>query len=725
MVMSKRVAHRSGSIGGGVRMVLELVLWSWIPRSWCAVLVRFLGPVFRWVVASRIRRAVVTGVAVWHMIGLLAIAMASPAHADPGETLPSNSTFSWMEVRDSHGILVWDYFMSIDEGSVGHPMYTVFSTFIMLEYEVYRGVTGFAIWFVTYALRFEWLELLTAPFRSIGDAMQTVTDQFQLTGLLLTAAAGIGAWWVIRGRWSTGVYELLMAAAIAAAAVGILSNPVERVAGQDGLIMQARDAGVQLAAGLANEGDTTASSDELIDQISEQMADTFIRQPTQLLNFGRVIDGSPDGERCTQAWDAGHEKADGNTRDTLKDNIKGCGGEGAKQMKDFADHPGPGQVGSGIAMLLAGVILLGFATVLAFTLILAVLTALASAVKGIVVTVIGILPGAGRGALWKTLAAVLMSMVIVIFAVVFLVGYMIVIGQLFRGDGDSPLMMKFILTDIVLIAGIILYRRAVKGLRKASDALARKLGSRPGAAPTAISTKTPTSPLAQAAYAGQVARQAYQGGKGLAKTATHATARTAKASKALVDGTAAASSAATLGTAAVVYSAGRIATAGVKKVVGRRTDAKAAEAASASTTKASETHPRLRKPMNIDLPPSPSVGGSGHSHTPVPSSVGDRSTGRSHGDKATSAPGIKRPVATAPALSTPGSRNVRVSRATVTGPGGGRFREYSTDEGSPLLLPDRSTRASSTPRRARPTVEPGATTNPTEILHRAASGARR
>ena len=114
--------------------------------------------------------------------------------------------------------------------------------------------------------------------------------------------------------------------------------------------------------------------------VTALVADTFIRQPTQLLNFGRVIDGSPDGERCTQAWDAGHEKADGNTRDTLKDNIKGCGGEGAKQMKDFADHPGPGQVGSGIAMLLAGVILLGFATVLAFTLILAVLTALASAV---------------------------------------------------------------------------------------------------------------------------------------------------------------------------------------------------------------------------------------------------------------------------------------------------------------------------------------------------------
>jgi len=336
-----------------------------------------------------------------------------------------------------------------------------------------------------------------------------------------------------------------------------------------------------------------------------------------------------------------------------------------------------------------------------------------------------LLPGAGRGALWKTLAAVLMSMVIVIFAVVFLVGYMIVIGQLFRGDGDSPLMMKFILTDIVLIAGIILYRRAVKGLRKASDALARKLGSRPGAAPTAISTKTPTSPLAQAAYAGQVARQAYQGGKGLAKTASHATARTAKASKALVDGTSAASSAATLGTAAVVYSAGKIATAGVKKVVGRRSDAKAAEAASASTPKTAETHPRLQKPVNIDLPPTQSVVGSGQSHTPAPSSAADRSARSSHADRATNAPGIKRPVATAPALSTPGSREVRVSRATVTGPGGGRFREYSTDEGSPLLLPARSSRPASAPRRARPTVEPGASTNPTEILHRAASGARR
>ncbi|OLT32961.1 hypothetical protein BJF84_24390 [Rhodococcus sp. CUA-806] len=478
-----------------IRAALRAVLWSWMPPPVCAALTRILGPVGHWIVATRLRRRFIGAVAMWHAIGLLAVAIASPAQADSSESLPSNSTFSWMDVRDSHGILVWDYYTSIDEGSAAHPMYTVFSFFIQIEYELYRGVTGFAIWFVTYALRFEWLSILVTPFRAIGDATQAITDQFHLSGLLLTAAAALAAWWILRGRWSTGVYELLMSAAIAAAAVGILANPVDRVAGQDGLIMQARDAGVQLAAGLANKGDTTSSSDELVDQISAQMADTFIRQPTQLLNFGRVIDGSPDGERCTQAWDAGHEKADGNTKDTLKDNIDGCGGEGAKQMKDFADHPGPGQVGSGIAMLLAGAILLGFAALLAFTLILAALSALGSAVKGIVVTVVGILPGAGRGALWRTIATVAMSMAIMVFAVVFLVGYMMLISELFKGDTDSPLMMKFVLTDVALIAGLVLFRRAVKGLRRVSDTLARKLGSRPGAAPTSISTRPPSAHL--------------------------------------------------------------------------------------------------------------------------------------------------------------------------------------------------------------------------------------
>jgi hypothetical protein len=716
-------SQRASIISTTIRAALRAVLWSWMPPPVCAVLTRILGPAGHWITATRLRRRLIGGVAIWHAIGLLAVAVASPARADSSESLPSNSTFNWMDVRDSHGILVWDYFMSIDEGSAAHPMYTVFSFFIQLEYELYRGVTGFAIWFVTYALRFEWLSILVAPFRAIGDATQTITDQFQLSGLLLTATAALAGWWILRGRWSTGIYELLMSAAIAAAAVGILANPVDRVAGQDGLIMQARDAGVQLAAGLANKGDTSSSSDKLIDQISAQMADTFIRQPTQLLNFGRVIDGSPDGERCTQAWDAGHEKADGNTKDTLKDNIDGCGGDGAKQMKDFADHPGPGQVGSGIAMLLAGTILLGFAALLAFTLILAALSAIGSAVKGIVVTVVGILPGAGRGALWKTIANVVMSMAIMVFAVVFLVGYMMVISELFKGDTDSPLMMKFVLTDVALIAGLVLFRRAVKGLRKFSDTLARKLGSRPGAAPTAISTKTPVSPLAQAAYAGQVARQAYQSGKGLAKTAGRAGVGTAKAGKALANGTAAASSAATLGTAAVVYGAGRIATAGVKKVTGRGAGSRTKEAAVASESTSTEAVPRIRKTANIDLPPTRSAVTVGESNAGVAAVPAPR---RARTENASNTPGIKRPVATAPSISPSRGKDVlRVGRTTISGPGGERFREYSTGEGPSLLLPARGPRPSSPPRRPRPTVSPAATSHPTEVLHRVAAASRR
>ena len=85
--------------------------------------------------------------------------------------------------------------------------------------------------------------------------------------------------------------------------------------------MQGRDAGLQIASGLANDGDMNSSPDEMINDIGAGLADSFIRQPTQLLNFGTVIDTDPSaGADCIEAWDSAHEDKKGNDKDTLKDN---------------------------------------------------------------------------------------------------------------------------------------------------------------------------------------------------------------------------------------------------------------------------------------------------------------------------------------------------------------------------------------------------------------------
>ncbi len=125
----------------------------------------------------------------------------------------------------------------------------IWAYIITLEYEVFRFLMATAIWFITWVLSFEWLDLILTPVRTIADSVTSITDQFALTPLMLTVAGLSVAIWIIRGRFSTGIYELLMSCVIAAAAVGVLSNPVDRVLGDDGLVLSARNVGLEVASG--------------------------------------------------------------------------------------------------------------------------------------------------------------------------------------------------------------------------------------------------------------------------------------------------------------------------------------------------------------------------------------------------------------------------------------------------------------------------------------------
>ena len=85
-----------------------------------------------------------------------------------------------------------------------------------------------------------------------------------------------------------------------------------------------------------------------------------------------------------------------------------------------------------------------------------------------------------------------MSVVIMVFAVVFVAAYLLVVRSFFNTESGG-LMEKFVFVDIVLLVGLVMFRRGVKRLRKLSDTLAQKMATRPGAAPTAISKSTPVA----------------------------------------------------------------------------------------------------------------------------------------------------------------------------------------------------------------------------------------
>ena len=685
------------SVRAGVKAALLWVLWSWVPQPVCSALDRRTKRMRVWLWATRIRRAVVRTVVGWHLIGTVAVIAALPAHAEDGSRSPENRYFNFMPVKDSHGISVWRYYLSIDEGSARHPTYMAYSIIIQIQFEIYRAISGAAIWFITWSMSFDWLPKIVAPVRTLGDAVTSITGQFNLTTTFLTVTAGVVAIWIIRGRWSTGIYELMISCAIAALAVGVLSNPIERIAGQDGLIMQGRDAGLQIASGLANDGDMNSSPDEMINDIGAGLADSFIRQPTQLLNFGTVIDTDPSaGADCIEAWDSAHEDKKGNDKDTLKDNIADCDGSGAKDMKDYADNPGPSQVIGGLILVPGSSIIMLFAFLFAGAMLMAAAAALGSAVKAIPALVIGILPGAGRGSLLKTASTVIMSVVIMVFAVVFVAAYLLVVRSFFNTESGG-LMEKFVFVDIVLLVGLVMFRRGVKRLRKLSDTLAQKMATRPGAAPTAISKSTPVaSPMQNAAAAAQVGRQVYQGGKTLAKhgaTAARHGATAAKATGAAAQTAGAATGTAATGGVAAAYFVGKAAVAGVKAVKNKRAAGKDVDQTAKSETKGKDTTATAaaiaagqKGKDAAKSAVSTATAAAASKVTGVPVSTGAPRPRRDQVAK----PGIKKPVSNAPvsAATRPARGDRGGATPKTTNVGRETFREYRTSNGSPILLPE-------------------------------------
>lgn len=686
---------------------------AWIPESWLVVIMYVSKPISRWLWSRWWSRLLIRVAAGWHALGALLLIFATPAAADPSGGGGASPFFAWMALKDTHGIDAWSYFLSIDKGnaSMGGGWRMIWAYIITLEYEVFRFMMATAIWFITYALSFDWIEMILTPVRTIADSVTSITDQFALTPLMLTIAGFSVAVWFVRGRFSTGIYELLMSCVIAAAAVGFLANPLDRVVGNDGLVFAARDAGLEVASGLANGGNTSGNADQQIDTIKSTLVDTFLRQPTQLINFGVVLDAPDNNGKCVKEFDEAYaatpdgpgvmdkvqEKVgdilpgagaaldllnpDDKPEDRIKDAIAACDGDDGP-MKQYADNPGPGQAMGLLFLIFAGTLLMLFAIYLAGRLVLAAGVSIGNAIKSIPGIVVAIAPSM-RGQFWRTIANVAMSLLQMMFSIVFLVGYVLVVQDLFASD-ESNLIRTVFFVDIFLIVALLLFRRAIKGLQRMSDSLASILAKRPDAAPTSITRSTPTSGRDIALMAAQ-GRQIYRGGKAAVQGAGKIAKKATTSTKAVgsVAGTAT-STAVTGGVAAAVW-------AGTKAVSGAKKAKKSIDNLSDPATTARSQSSGSRSSTS-----SPSRGTGADS---AAAAVRSRLSKSAVADK----PGIKKSIGTAPSGLAPERGRVRSSASKTVAPDGRAFREFTTDSGAPLLLPTTPTRA---PKAPKPTAAP-------------------
>lgn len=459
---------------------------------------------------------------------VLVVVTANVAYAgEEGVTGPA--ALQWITFTDSHDLHIWQYEMSLDRGGASNPGKLIWSFFVDNLWEGYRAWVAVACWLVNWTLSFSWLTWISQPVADIGDGVQGIVDHFGfgMTAMLITVIAA--ALLVARGKWTTGIYELAMSSLIAALAIGALANPVALIAGDNGMLRSARDGGLEVAATL-NEGSqspetekkeekrnnhapptpgatipTGPSTTDMRNDLTGMISDTFLRRPQQMVNFGEVLDGG----KCEDTYQKTVKKGPYGTGDELRNAIKDCDETAGK----VAENPNAGMLWSMMTLYPTAFIVLLFAMVLCCVVIVAGMYAAWQSIKMIIALPIAIAPGAARGMLWMTFAETLMSMVTVVFSVVFLAAYLVLVQSVFDTSAKASNMSTFFVVDVMLMVGIVLFLTARARIKAAGERVAALMAKRPGGAPAPATMPRQTgsgiSP-SDAYYAGKMAGQLLQ-----------------------------------------------------------------------------------------------------------------------------------------------------------------------------------------------------------------------
>lgn len=415
---------------------------------------------------------VLTGWALLMFIRAQPAAAATITAADKiGQTPPA---LAWIQLKDSHGVSIWHYELSLDRGGVTSPGKFFWSTITDGCWGAYRSWCALALWFLDWVLSFSWVSTVAAPLISVGAAMQDVVNRLGVVPTFLTLTALLAGLWMVKGKSSTAVWEVGMACLIAALASGIFSHPVEMVAGQNGYVVKANQVGQELAAELSTGSAHGKTPEQLRQAQVGQLVDTFIRQPTQMINFGRVIDGT----KCESAYNEVIAKGPYGMEDTIRDKMSACD----DSLGEYASNPSASMAIGSVVFVPASFVILLLALVLAGSVMAAAIWAMFLSVKAIVTLVTGLLPGGGRGSLMLTVAETFVALLIIIFTSVFLSVFLLVIQAMFAGASGDAVPKTFVIVDVVIIVGILVYWRQRQQIKAASQRMAQWMSQRPGGA---------------------------------------------------------------------------------------------------------------------------------------------------------------------------------------------------------------------------------------------------
>ncbi|MEU7629222.1 hypothetical protein AB0C34_04435 [Nocardia sp. NPDC049220] len=390
-----------------------------------------------------------------------AVAVAETGTRTAGSS--SSSALGWMRIADSSGVQLSSYLFATDRGGVLNPGNTVISSILGLEFAGWKIIVTTAIWLIGYALSFRWLDMFSSALTGLAHSL---TGQIA-TPIMLVTAAAIGsffvAWFVARGFYAKATTQVVTMVAVAVLGPLFLAEPLADVLSSHGLLIQGRDLGISVAAGL--DGNDSADPSGMVATMQNTLADNLARRPLQVWNFGHVIDDKP---ACRAAWSAGISAG---SEGRVTSGLRTCGDSLAGEA---IANPSYEQVGTGLLLLILGTVLLAFAAILAIKVIKAALDTIYHGLMSIFgFAAGGFIYGPTQTFLVRNMVDSVIAAARMTAFTVFLGVYVLLLGDLFRLAGDQ-VMAVFVVGGIVEIIAIFQLKRLSRSLDRGNEWLANR-----------------------------------------------------------------------------------------------------------------------------------------------------------------------------------------------------------------------------------------------------------
>lgn len=234
-------------------------------------------------------------------------------------------------ITDTYGVPATSYTtLPISDGGVmGSPGDKMNHWMLDLAWTVSHQLSLIQLSIFAIILDFQWVDWIATPLTSFVDGLGRLLRDFSFLQVGLGLSAFVGGIYLLRGRFGTGILEMLFAAAAAALLTGVLANPTEWLTGEGGAIHSAGDYGREVASIIAtgeSGGKYTASN-----AVLQPLVDLLIRQPYQFVGFGALVTGD-----CADVLTAAVSSDKFDDSGYVRDQVRGCDSAAG----EFADKPG-------------------------------------------------------------------------------------------------------------------------------------------------------------------------------------------------------------------------------------------------------------------------------------------------------------------------------------------------------------------------------------------------